>query len=66
MTKEVILGLLRHVLTFAGGFLVAKGILDADQLGQFVDLLLGSGSAIGLIGLVWSILAKAKTSTPTT
>jgi len=60
ISKEVILGVLRHGLTFAGGFLVAKGVLSADELGQFVDLLVGSGSAIGLIGLVWSVVAKRK------
>ena len=58
ISKEVILGVLRHGLTFAGGFLVAKGVLSADELGQFVDLVVGSGAGVGLIGLVWSVIAK--------
>lgn len=60
MSKEVILGLLRHVLTFLGGFLVSKGVFSPDELGQFVDLIVGVGGASGLIGLVWSVVAKRR------
>ena len=63
MSKEVILGLLRHILTFLGGFLVAKGVFSPEELGQFVDLVVGSGAGVGLIGLVWSVNAKPNTGT---
>ena len=28
MNKESILGIVRHVLTFAGGYIAAKGVVD--------------------------------------
>jgi hypothetical protein len=52
MKQEIILGLLRHVLTVAGGALVAKGLTDDSQLGE------AAGAACTLIGFVWSILHK--------
>jgi hypothetical protein len=58
MNMEAILGVIRHVLTFGGGFLVAKGWLDADTLTQ------GVAAAATLIGLVWSVIAKKKPATP--
>lgn len=53
MSKDQVLGLIRHVLTFAGGILVSKGILDEGMVVEAV------GAVIGLIGTVWSIGAKA-------
>ena len=41
--------LIRHFLTAAGGFLVAKGLASADQVGE----LAGAVASIGGIG--WSI-----------
>lgn len=32
MTKDAILSVVRHVLTFGGGFLVAKGWADAAMI----------------------------------
>jgi hypothetical protein len=58
MNMDAILGVVRHVLTFGGGFLVAKGWLDADTLTQ------GVAALATLIGLVWSVIAKKKTATP--
>jgi hypothetical protein len=52
MNKEQLLGVLRHSLTFIGGLLVAKGLIDE---GQFNEL---SGALITLVGGVWSILSK--------
>jgi hypothetical protein len=48
------LGIIRHVLTFAGGLLVMKGWAD-ESLAQEL-----SGGLIGLIGGIWSIISKNK------
>jgi len=52
MNKEQVLGLLRHSLTFLGGILVAKGLVDEST---FVEL---SGALITLVGGLWSVLVK--------
>jgi uncharacterized membrane protein YphA (DoxX/SURF4 family) len=52
MKKEQVLGIVRHVLTFVGGILVARGIAT-EALSQ--ELI---GAAITLIGGIWSITAK--------
>lgn len=52
MSKEQILGIVRHVLTFAGGFLVVRGKIDESTLTEVV------GSLVTLAGLVWSVLDK--------
>ena len=54
VSQEQILGIVRHVLTFAGGIAVAKGLIDAETLAQ------ASGAIITLIGVVWSFRAKSK------
>lgn len=52
MTKEQVLGVIRHVLTFAGGFLVTKGLVDEGVVMEVV------GAVTTIIGSVWSIVAK--------
>ncbi len=52
MTKEQVLGVIRHVLTFAGGFLVTKGLVDEGAVMEVV------GAVTTIIGSVWSIVAK--------
>jgi hypothetical protein len=52
VNKDTILGIVRHVLTFGGGILVTKGILDAPGLDTAI------GAVITLVGAVWSILEK--------
>lgn len=52
MQKEQVLGFVRHALTFIGGILVAKGLASDGQVAEMV------GSAITLVGVVWSVLAK--------
>ena len=52
MTKEQVLGVIRHLLTIGGGVLVAKGGIDTIGLENAV------GAIVTLIGLVWSVLAK--------
>jgi hypothetical protein len=55
LSKEQFLGIVRHVLTFVGGFLVMQGVLDE---GMAVEL---SGAVVTLAGGIWSILDKHKT-----
>lgn len=54
MTKEQLLGIIRHAITFAGGVLITKGVIDEAT---FVEL---SGAALTLIGGIWSVVAKNK------
>ena len=50
--------LIRHGLTAAGGFLVAKGLASADQVGEL------AGAVVTLIGLVLSMLKNKKATVP--
>lgn len=52
MKKEVVLGIIRHALTFAGGILVAKGLVSENSMQEL------GGSVITLIGGIWSVLQK--------
>lgn len=52
MNKEKVLGIVRHVLTFGGGLLVAKGLMT-EALSQEII-----GGLVSLVGLVWSIVSK--------
>jgi hypothetical protein len=52
MNKEQVLGLLRHSLTFIGGLLVAKGLVDDAIVTEL------SGALLTLVGGIWSILIK--------
>lgn len=52
MTKEQKLGIVRHVLTFVGGILLAKGLVDESLLTDMV------ASIMVLVGGFWSILDK--------
>jgi flagellar motor component MotA len=52
MNKEQILGIVRHILTFVGGFLITKGIVDETFVTEIV------GALATIIGTVWSFLAK--------
>jgi hypothetical protein len=54
MKKEVLLGIVRHVLTFGGGILVAKGLVEESLVQEL------GGSLVTLIGGIWSILQKKK------
>ena len=52
LTKEQILGIVRHSLTFVGGILVMKGIVDEKTLTEI------NGGVITLTGTIWSIIEK--------
>jgi hypothetical protein len=54
MSKDQIFGVVRHVLTFLGGFLVVKGYLDEGLLNELI------GGAIALAGTIWSVVDKNK------
>ncbi len=52
--RSRILGLLRHALTFGGGYMISQGWLDADQVASL------AGAAIAIIGALWSVRAPEK------
>jgi hypothetical protein len=52
MTREMWLGLARHVLTIIGGGFVAKGYVDAST----ADTIIGASIALG--GAAWSVADK--------
>lgn len=54
MNKDQVLGIVRHVLTFAGGFIVAKGWLSEGAVPEVI------GAVITIVGAVWSALAPEK------
>ena len=54
MTGEQIWGVVRTILAAAGGFIVAKGYIDAETLNT---LLGGAGT---LFVAIWSIMSKRK------
>lgn len=49
----VVLGLVRHGLTLAAGWLVAQGYLDNDAASQLV------GALVAVAGVLWSVRDKA-------
>lgn len=52
MDQDTILGIVRHILTSAGGALVTEGIVSQSQLSD------GAGAVVVLIGIAWSIWNK--------
>jgi hypothetical protein len=54
MKQNELLGLVRHVLTFVGGIIVTKGLIDESL---FEEVL---GGIMTLVGAGWSIVAKKK------
>lgn len=57
MTLETITALVRHLLTFGGGFLVSSNTFDSATLDT------GVGAILTLFGIAWSIWHK-KSSAP--
>ena len=53
LTKEQFLGIVRHTLTFVGGIVVAKGLVDESTVTEII------GGVLTLTGAIWSIVAKA-------
>ena len=54
--NEQLSGIVRHVLTAAGGALVAKGYADEATVQALV------GGLIALIGVIWSVVSKKKSA----
>ena len=54
MNKDQVLGIIRHTLTFVGGFLVMKGLVDETLVTEIV------GGVVTLVGSIWSVVAKTK------
>lgn len=54
MNKQITLGLIRHVLTAVGGFLIAKGWIGEEILTEVV------GAIVTLTGGIWSVIDKHK------
>lgn len=54
LNQSVILGVVRHVLTFGGGFLTSNGMATEDDISAAV------GAVVVLVGVVWSIVQKKK------
>lgn len=52
MKKEQVFGLIRHTLTFVGGLLVMKGVIDEATMAEL------TGGVITFVGLVWSFYDK--------
>ena len=56
MSKEAILGIVRHILTFGGGFVAERGLASGEEVTTAVAAL------VTLVGIVWSVLNKKKGS----
>jgi len=54
MNKEKFLGIVRHSLTFIGGILVMKGLVDEAVVTEII------GGTITLAGTIWSVFNKKK------
>ena len=54
MNESMIGGLVRHLLTTAGGALVAKGVIAATAVEPII------GGLMALFGVAWSLWRKKK------
>ena len=52
LSKEQIMGIIRHALTFVGGIVVMKGYVDNGTITEII------GGAMTLTGAIWSIVDK--------
>ena len=57
LTKEQFLGIVRHTLTFIGGIVIARGLVDETLVTEVI------GGVLTLTGAIWSIIDK-KAVTP--
>jgi len=56
MKKAMILSIIRHTLTFAGGLLMAKGLIDEAAVSELV------GGLMAITATIWGIIEKTKTT----
>lgn len=54
MSKEQVAGLVRHLVTFGGGFLIAKGWVDESLVAEAATVV------ASLVAVMWSIVSKEK------
>jgi hypothetical protein len=52
--QDIFLGLVRHFATFAGGWLIAHGFLENNQMAGWI------GSVCFLGGIAWSAFEKVE------
>ena len=52
LTKEQVLGIVRHTLTFVGGIVVMKGLVDEATVTEII------GGVMTLTGTIWSVIDK--------
>jgi hypothetical protein len=52
LSKVQVLGIVRHVLTFTGGILTAKGLINDSTMVELV------GGIVTVVGMIWSIVSK--------
>jgi len=54
LMQSAVIALLRHILTFIGGTLVAKGILDSAAMTEVI------GAIISILSVTWMAISKYK------
>lgn len=54
MKKDQVLSILRHTLTFIGGIVVMKGIIDETTATEII------GGVVSLVGIIWGVVDKTK------
>ena len=52
LTKDQVLGIVRHTLTFVGGIVVMKGLVDETVVTEII------GGVMTLVGTIWSVINK--------
>jgi len=52
VNEKQLLGIIRHILTFGGGVLMAKGVVSEGMASDVV------GAIMTLIGAIWSVASK--------
>jgi hypothetical protein len=52
LTKDQLLGIVRHSLTFIGGILIMKGLVEESTFAEI------TGGVLSLTGAIWSIINK--------
>jgi hypothetical protein len=53
---DILVSLLRHILTFVGGFIVAKGWISADMSGEL------QGAIVSIIGILYAMFFHASSN----
>lgn len=54
LSKEQLLGLVRHALTFVGGLLIMNGLVSETMISEL------SGAILTLVGGIWSVVNKSE------